>query len=191
MPRLSKETTRAKLRDALVAEVVENGISSVNVAGVIARAKVSAGTVYVHFENKDDMLRQVYMELKADFHSTITEQRDEAESAQLVRNMWFAMFDFVRARPQDFLFLEYANAAKILLPEQQAIADGYADDIAALLQRGVDDGTLADLEPRLLSLLLVAPAMQLARSAVLSGQAISETLIEQTFERVWLSIAKH
>jgi hypothetical protein len=49
---------------------------------------------------------------------------------------------------------------------------------------------LADLDTSLLSLLLVAPAMQLARSAVLSGQKIPETLIEQTFERVWLSIAK-
>ena len=61
MPRLSKSETREKLRDALVAEVVENGISSLNVAGIVSRAKVSAGTIYVHFENKDDMLRKVYM----------------------------------------------------------------------------------------------------------------------------------
>ena len=74
--------------------------------------------------------------------------------------------------------------AKVVFP------DKYAADIAALLKRGGDDGTLADLDTSLLSLLLVAPAMQLARSAVLSGQKIPETLIEQTFERVWLSIAK-
>lgn len=191
MPRLSKEETRKKLRDALVAEVVENGISSVNVAGIVKRAKVSAGTVYVHFENKDDMLRQVFLELKTEFHNAVTEHRGATDSAQLVRGMWFAMFRFVRARPHDFLFLEYANAAKILLPEQQAVADGYAADIAALLQRGVDDGTLADLETSLLSLLLVAPAMQLARSAVLSGQPIPDPLIEQTFDRVWLAIAKN
>ena len=190
MPRMSKSETREKLRDALVAEVVENGISSLNVAGIVARAKASAGTVYVHFENKDDMLRKVYMELKADFHHTVTKHQVETDSAQLVRNMWFAMFDFVRIRPQDFLFLDYASAAKILSPEQQAITDKYAADIAALLKRGVDDGTLADLDTSLLSLLLVAPAMQLARSAVLSGQKTPETLIEQTFERVWLSIAK-
>jgi AcrR family transcriptional regulator len=190
MPRLTKKETRIKLRDALVAEVVENGISALNVAGIVTRAKVSAGTVYVHFENKDDMLRQVYMELKADFHSAITENQGATDSAQLVRDMWFAMFDFVRTRPQDFLFLDYASAAKILSPEQQEITDKYAAEIAALLKRGVDDATLADLDTSLLSLLLVAPAMQLARSAVLSGQAIPETLIEQTFERVWLSIAK-
>ena len=67
------------------------------------------------------------------------------------------MFDFVRIRPQDFLFLDYVSAAKILSPEQQAITDKYAADIAVLLKRGVDDGTLADLDTSLLSLLLVAP----------------------------------
>ncbi|MBT0956410.1 TetR/AcrR family transcriptional regulator [Alphaproteobacteria bacterium KMM 3653] len=175
----------------MVAEVVENGISALNVAGIVTRAKVSAGTIYVHFDTKDDMLRQVYLEVKAEFHSTITAQRNTAQSAQLVRDMWFAMFDFVRSRPADFLFLEYASSAKILLPEQQAITDGYAADIAALLKRGVDDGTLADLDTSLLSLLLVAPAMQLARRAVLSDEAVSDSLIEQTFSRVWLSIAKH
>ncbi|MBT2131116.1 TetR/AcrR family transcriptional regulator [Aliiroseovarius lamellibrachiae] len=191
MARLSKNDTRKKLRDALVAEVVENGISSVNIARIVERAKVSAGTVYVHFENKDDMLRQIYIELKAEFHGSITQHRAETDSARLVREMWFGMFRFVRDRPHDFLFLDYAAAAKILLPEQQVISDGYADDIAALLRRGVDDGTLADLDPGLLSLLLVAPAMQLARGAVLSGQQIPEPLIAKAFDRVWLSIANH
>lgn len=189
MPRLSKDATRTKLRDALVAEVVENGISSVSIARIVARAKVSAGTVYVHFKSKDDMLRQVYLELKAEFHDCVTKHREATDSAGLVRSMWTDMFRFVRERPRDFLFLDYANAAKILLPEQQAIADGYAQDVASLLRRGIDDGTLADLETSLLSLLLLAPAMQLARGAVISGTPIPDELIEQTFDRVWLSIS--
>ncbi|MCK0122156.1 TetR/AcrR family transcriptional regulator [Loktanella sp. F6476L] len=191
MPKPTKPVTRTKIRDALVAEVVEKGIAAVNVAGIVKRAKISAGTVYVHFENKDDMLRQVYMELKAEFHSAITEDGNATDSTQRVRNMWFAMFRFVRERPQDFLFLEYANAAKILSPDEQATVDGFAKDIAARLKRGVDDGTLVDLDTGLLSLLLVAPAMQLARRAVLSGEPIPENLIVQTFDRVWLSIAKN
>lgn len=188
MPKTSKDATRSRLRNALVEEVVENGISSVNIARIVERAKVSAGTVYVHFKSKDDMLRQVYLQLKAEFHDCVTKHRDEADSAKLVRYMWFDMFHFVRERPQDFLFLDYANAARILTPEQQTKAEDYAKDIASLLGRGVQDGTLADLDTGLLSLLLVAPAMQLARKAVISGKPIPDALIKQTFERVWLSI---
>ena len=180
---------RKKLQDALVAEVVENGIASVNVTRIVNRAKVSAGTVYVHFENKDDMLRKVYLQLKADFHGYVIRHRDETDTIKMVRFMWFDMFDFVQERPQDFLFLEHANAAKILSPDQQAVADEYIEDIGALLRRGVDDGTLAPLDTELLSLLLVAPARQLARSAVISERSINPEIISQTFDRVWLSIA--
>ncbi|MDV7142456.1 TetR/AcrR family transcriptional regulator [Tropicimonas sp. TH_r6] len=135
------------------------------------------------------MLQKVYLEVKTEFHERVTASRNAPESATMIRQMWFDMFDFVAAQPRDFLFLEYGSAAKILTPEQQSIADGFAEDIAALLKRGADDGTLAPLEPRILSLLLVAPAMQLARSAVLSGKDIPRDMVEQTFDRVWRAIA--
>ncbi|GLQ35660.1 hypothetical protein GCM10007939_19430 [Amylibacter marinus] len=191
MPRTSKDITRKKLQDALVIEVVENGIAAVNITRIVNRAKVSAGTVYVHFENKDDMLRQIYLQLKADFHSYATRHRDETDSAKMVRYMWFDMFEFVRERPQDFLFLEHASAAEILLPDQVSIVTQYIEDINTLLRRGVDDGTLAPLDIELLSLLLLAPARQLARQTVISGPPITLDIISQTFDRVWLSIANH
>lgn len=190
MPR-SGDMTRQKLRDALVAEAVEKGIAAVSVAGVVKRAKVSAGTIYVHFDSKEDMLRQFYLQLKSDFHSCLTRHRDEPDTFKMVRHMWFDMFAFVQDRPKDFLFLDYANAAKLLPPEQQAVADGYTADIAALLRRGVTDGTLAPLDDAVLSLLVVAPAMQLARSAVIAGQTVSHDLLDRVFARVWLSIANH
>ncbi|SNT38873.1 TetR/AcrR family transcriptional regulator [Tropicimonas sediminicola] len=189
MPRMTKDQTYQKLRRAVVEEAVEKGFAGTGVAGVVNRAKVSAGTIYVHFENKDEMLRRVYLELKAEFHDRVTEPRGEPDTRTMIHGMWRAMFDFVREDPKAFLFLEFGNAAGILTPEQKAITDGYARDIADLLQRGVDDGTLAPLDSGLLSLLLVAPALQLARGAALAGRPITDDIVEQTFERVWLSIA--
>lgn len=72
---------------------------------------------------------------------------------------------------------------------QLRIADGFAEDIGALLRRGIDDGKLPPLDRRILSLLLVAPAMQPARRAALSGETLPTNTIDQTFERVWLSLA--
>lgn len=189
MPRTTKPETRRKLRAAVVAEAVEHGVGAVSVAGVVKRAHVSAGTVYVHFANKDDMLRAVYMEIKAEFHAAATQPRDIADPVEMIRAMWTNLFAFVEAHPQELLFLEFGSAAKILTPEQQAVADGYAAEIAGLLRRGVEAGVLAPLDPEILSLLLVAPAMQLARRAILTGAVLSKTTIDKTFERVWLSIA--
>lgn len=192
MARTTKDETRQKLRHAVVAEAVEKGFGAVSVAGVVARANVSAGTVYVHFENKDQMLRDIYMEIKTEFHTTLMRDDKNGQGAQnsktKIRNMWFDMFEFLSHSPLDLLFLEYGNAAKILTRAQQGVVDGFAKDIADILRAAVNDGTLAPLDPKILSLLLLAPAMQMSRGAALRGETIAQSTIQNTFDRVWLSI---
>lgn len=189
MPRLTKTETRKKMRDAVVAEVIESGFGAISVGGVVKRAKVSAGTVYVHFENKDDMLQKVFLEIKSEFHDIMMQAREEETAPGMIRRMWFDMFAFVSAHPSDFLFLEYGNSAHILTEAQEADAARMSSEIAEMLLMGVQDGTLADLDASIISLLLVSPASQLARSAVLTGVEIDPKIVELVFERVWLSIA--
>lgn len=188
MPRTTKETTRKKLRQAVVAEAVENGFGALSVGGVVQRAKVSAGTVYVHFNTKEDMLQQVFLEIKREFHEIMLQSREEKTSEAMIRRMWFDMFEFVAKQPQDFLFLEYGNSARFLTKEQELETQTMYGEINALLQQGVDDGTLEKLDIGLISMLLVAPAMQLARSAVLKSKQLPHSLVETTFARVWRSI---
>jgi len=90
-----KDKTRAKLREAVVAEAVEQGFGAVSISGVVQRAQVSAGTVYVHFKNKDDLLQQVFLEIKREFHAIMMRALNERQSDQIIRRMWFDMFDFV------------------------------------------------------------------------------------------------
>jgi len=189
MPRLTKDQTRSKLRNAVVAEAIERGFSATSVAGVVKRAKVSAGTVYVHFENKDGMLQKVFLEIKTEFHATMVGAKAEANSADMIRRMWFDMFAFVGKQPSDFLYLEYGNSARILTPAQEEQTLKMTAEISEMLQQGINDGTLADIGVETLSLLLVAPAMQLARRAVLSNQPISTATTELVFERIWRAIA--
>lgn len=189
MPRMTKDQTRRKLRDAVVAEVVERGFGALSVSGVVERAKVSAGTVYVHFKSKNDMLQKVFLEIKSEFHDIMVQAGSEPNSAAMVRRMWFDMFEFVAAHPSDFLFLEYSASARFLTPEQELYVEGLYTEVSDMLRAGIDDGILADLDPATISLLLVAPAMQLARSTVLTDTKVSQEKVELVFARVWRSIA--
>lgn len=189
MARLPKEQVRANIRDAVVQETIENGIGALSVGAVVKRAKISAGTIYLHFESKEDMLQQVYLEIKSEFHAITVAAKEETDSAAMIRRMWFSMFDFVTDHPEDFLFIEYAGAAHVLTPEQTKTTHHMQVEISAMLQRAVDDGTLAPLPIDTLIVLLVAPAMQLARSAVLGGNPVPKETVTLTFDRVWLSIS--
>jgi len=190
MPDNRKEKTRAKLRDAVVSETIEQGFGAVSISGVVKRAQVSAGTVYVHYETKDDMLQKVFLEIKREFHAILLLAQDELQSDGLIRRLWFDVIHFASERPSDFLFLEYGSAAHFLTAEQKSEIDSMHDEINTMVQRGVNDGTLVPLDISMVSLLLIAPAMQLARSAALTTESsIPADTIEQLFEQVWRSIA--
>ncbi|MGV8984693.1 MAG: hypothetical protein ACOH2H_00190 [Cypionkella sp.] len=62
-------------------------------------------------------------------------------------------------------------------------------DIAAMLQWAVEGGTLADLPVSIVTILLVAPAMHMARGIALRRTALSPDEVQRMFERVWLLIA--
>lgn len=187
---MTKDQTRKKLRDAVVAEAIEHGFSATSVAGVVQRAGTSAGTVYVHFRSKEDMLQKVFLEIKNEFHATMMDAQGATNSASMVEQMWINMFAFVRAQPADFLYLEFGNSARILTPSQEQDAARMTAEIAQMLQTGIDDGTLADVGVDVISLLLVSPALQLARQSVQHGRAIPQSTIDIMFDRVWRAIAR-
>lgn len=112
------------------------------VSAVVKRTEVSAWAIYVHYENKENMLAKVYMDVKAELHARVTDG------------------------------LDTTCTAKLLTLDQQRAVDGYTEDIGAVLQRGIDDGILAPLDRGLLTLMLTAPAERLARRAILSGDKI-------------------
>lgn len=190
MPRPNKGQIQTRLRTAIVDDVAKHGIGALSMLSVAKRARVSAGTIYLHFANKEDMLQQVYLQIKQDVHARIMQAENAPNCTLMVRDMWYHLFDFVRDHPNDFLFVEYAGAAQVLSPDQAQIITHHQRDIQQLIQRAIDDKVLADIPVRLLGVLLIAPAMHLARQALLHGLPPSQQDIDQTFAQVWQSVSR-
>lgn len=189
MKRPTPDETREKIRNALVRVVARNGIGATSVNDVAREAGVSAGTIYLHFKDKTDLLQQVYLTIKTEFHALMTAAAEEPNSEEMIRRMWRDMFNFVSAHPLDFMFIEYAGAAQVLNAEQAQRIAAFQPEIAAMLQRAIDDGTLAPLPVETVTTLLVAPAMHLARMQAVSGKPIDAERRDLTFARVWMAIA--
>lgn len=189
MKRPSRDVVKERIRSGLVRVVAKQGIGGTSIGAVAKEAGVSAGTIYLHFEDKPDLLQKVYLQIKAEFHSIMVAAKCEADSKTMIRRMWRDMFKFTTAHPLDFLFIEYAGAAQVLTEDQARHVAGFQVEIAAMLQRAIDDGTLARLPVATVTTLLVAPAMHLARMSALSNVPVDPSQLDLTFDRIWISIA--
>jgi AcrR family transcriptional regulator len=186
------QMTRPDPTDQIKAAVVQiatsKGMGAANMADIAKLAKVSPGTLYLRFKNKEDMLQKTYLAIKTDFHATLMQAAKAGNSTAILNAMWMQLFGFLQTRPLDFLFLEYAGAAQILTPDQKAQTAPLQAEIDALIQTAIDDGTLRQMPLGVAINLLIGPAMQLARRAAMAGQPATAAEIDLTFTTIWAAI---
>ncbi|MEM9967605.1 MAG: TetR/AcrR family transcriptional regulator [Pseudomonadota bacterium] len=188
MARPSKDEIQFKIQQAVVEIVVKNGVGAASVGEIAKHARVSAGTIYLHYDNKEDMLRKVYMQIKTQFHELMVASSAEASSAEMIKRMWFDMFAFAETHPLDFQFIEDAGMIATLTADQRLRVAAMGGAINDLVQRAIDDRTLDDMPVGVAVNLLMGPAILLAKRQAHTATAASQDILNQTFERVWRAV---
>lgn len=80
--------TRRVLTDAFLDLIVERPYDEISVADVIERAGVGRSTFYLHYGNKDDILRQSLFPAFETLAETLSERRDPARLVFWVETFW-------------------------------------------------------------------------------------------------------
>ncbi len=186
------ENKRLAIRNAVVSDVIEVGLSGTSMTRIAAAANLSPGTIYLYYPNKDALLQQVFIEIKSAMHEKLMQAFEPGDSsAEKIRNLWFAMFAYLVEKPRDFAFHETINAAQILTPQQQSKMAGMAQDIRTILNDAVDDGTLKPAPVESILAVLMAPALHLARRSALADQPVRQEVAEHCFDMIWSGISNH
>ncbi|MEM5494257.1 TetR/AcrR family transcriptional regulator [Hoeflea sp. AS16] len=187
MKRPSKDAVHERIVRAVIETVAAQGIGATSMASVARAAKVSAGTLYLHFASKEEMLQSVYLKLKRGFHAKLMASAT-GEPRQAIAGMWRALVDFQQDQPDAFLFLEYAGAAQVLTPEQKAEVAPLQGEVNAVIEHAIASGAISVPSVQVAANLLIGPAMQLARTHALAGTPVPEAEANQTFDRIWLGL---
>ncbi len=185
MKRPTKEQVQDRIVKAVIETVAQQGIGATSMALVARAAQVSAGTLYLHFTSKEDMLQQVYLRLKHAFHADLMSASAAPTHRDAICGMWWAVLEFHKKNPDGLLFLEYAGAAQVLTQEQKNQVAPLQDDVHAVLQRAIDDKAMTPPSLEVAVNLLIGPALHLARKYALTKERIPAPEAQQTFDRVW------
>lgn len=181
---------RQAIRDAVISVVIEGGLANVSVSKIAKRAGVSPGTIYLYFSNKEELIQQTYLDIKTDWFAAMFDAANSAEdSATKIRNMWFALFDFVVAHPNEFLFSETVGAAHLIDAANEASIAKKIQKLEGVMTKAIKDGTLAKAPVASIQAVLMAPAVQLAKTAARDKKKVKPALLRDTFDIVWKGLA--
>jgi AcrR family transcriptional regulator len=147
---------RKEVGDALVREAVmdaaikvlrDKGLSGLTMDAVSEAAGVAKGTLYNYFKNKDELLEAVDERLFRPLKEALDELLSNKQSAvlEIIETMVHAVLDFVE-RDRSILFLLHECPS---LDQTRARHElEFVEDVAALIQRGIDQGELREQDPK-------------------------------------------
>jgi len=147
------EETRTRILASALDCFARRGYEASGVAEICQAAGVSKGAFYYHFEGKQALFQSLLSAWLADLELSLTHAASGAKSVpeRLMKMAHMAQGIFRSDNPQAPLFLEFWSQASRDPAIRQAVIAPYRsfqDYFAALIQQGINEGSLQPVEAR-------------------------------------------
>ncbi|AHF08702.1 TetR/AcrR family transcriptional regulator [Desulfitobacterium metallireducens] len=192
MARLKPEDTRQKIMDSAQRLFVERGYFNTVIPDIVRDSKISIGSIYHHFSNKQDLAKALYEETLQSFTREMHSCTDPLTD---VKNKLYAMVQFIYTLCEDSpIQMEYMLFVRHneIFPEQVPIC--LSEPFQAVeewIEDGIASGDVIPGQPLLLAGVFmggILKVVELKLRGVLK-EPLPE-VVDKTFTLAWRSIAK-
>lgn len=174
---------------AAIELINEIGLAGTSMSKIAKKAGVSAATIYVYFENKEDMIKKLFLTVKADMHQKLLLGIDgslptEAACKQLLKNY----MNYLLRNKDYFLFFEqFINSPLIqkLCGEESALV---SRPIREFFDKGKNQNVIKPIDTKLLFIYAFSPLIQIAKRHINGDFALDEQLVDEIIQMSWDSI---
>lgn len=159
--------TRAKLMHAAAGIVARDGMAAATTAAIAAEAGVAEGTLYRHFESKDDLLIAAYRQMKQEMFIDAAGGLDTTIAPpERLKQTWRAIYLAYRANKDAFAFGQRFAESALAEREGGEAGRAVARMVGDLRKAGIASGDFKNLPPDLLGSLFMAPITYLLKAEI-------------------------
>ncbi|MFC5271102.1 TetR/AcrR family transcriptional regulator [Adhaeribacter terreus] len=172
--------------------VRENGFHGTPMSLVAKKAGVAAGTIYHYFESKDALIIALHGYLRSQMFKVMVESDDEQQDYKSrFFAFWKKHYQFYVQNPNALYFIEqFVNSPYYeRCPEKEN--DRCQNIISNFVKTGIDDGTLKQMNLKLMSILVHSSVVTTAKIYLTKKVDIGDAELHQVAQLVWDGIKNH
>lgn len=189
--RQKDEAKREAITRSIVSLINEIGFVDISMSKIAKATGISPSTLYVYYENKEDMFRKIYLEVKRRMIELCGEGLDpEAPVEASVRMLCSNLLKYMMEHTDEFLFIEQACNSPLVTPELVAELDEYNRTTVGIFQRGIDDGVLKHASPVLLISFCYYPIQQIFKEWRKVGSLLLDVDFDMVFQMCWDAVRR-
>jgi len=180
-------------RNALIKATIElvnnNGFHATPMSMIAKMAKVSPATIYLYFENKQDLVNKTYIEVKAQYTSYVFANYNEMLSvAHGFENIWNRIANFKLKESENAMFLAQCDNTPMIDEPSRQEGIKHLQPLLDLWERGKKEGVIKPISNYLLYAYAINPLSFLMMAQKRDAFILNETHLEAAYQSAWDSI---
>lgn len=187
--RTKDEEKKTALFEATVKTVNEMGFVAASVSKIAKVAGVSPATLYVYHENKEELLVSSYLKIKKDFSRVMLENFDPSLPIRdILKNLWLTVSDYIAKHQAYFRFADQFANSPYRTRVNQEMVEQYFAPIIEVLQWGIEQKIIKNVELDVLTAFLLYPLLALTNPGICTKFEQTSGNIESAFTLAWDAI---
>ena len=180
---------RQALVDATIKLVNEDGFHNAPMSKIAKTAGVSPATIYLYFENKQDLVNKVFIEVKEIFTTYIFEAYDkEMNVEEGFELIWRRISFFKLKQCKEAMFLMHCNFNPIIDEKIRKEGIIHLQPLLDLWQRGKEEGIIKPISNYLLFAYAITPLSTILMMQQLGIYTIKTSDIDEGYKVAWDAI---
>lgn len=188
--RTKSNEKRIALLNATLHLVNNNGFHDAPMSKIAKIAGVSPATIYIYFENKQDLINQLYLETKASFSDEAFQDYSENLSVQKgFEKIWRNIAHFKINQVNEADFLSQCDNINTMIDEasrQEGLKN--LQPLLDLWERGQKEGIIKNISPFLLYAFTIYPLAFLMTMQKRNDFELTNDKMTEAYDAAWNSI---
>ena len=159
--RVKDENKQQRIKEAMVSLILREGIDGTSISKIAKEAGVSAATIYVYYENKEEMLAEIFREYAHLPYQYILQCiRPEMTGDELIETMVRSCYAFSMEHEEVFSFVEQCSRCPTL--SERVCDKDCSDDLLKMIHSYQEAGVMKRCSDWNMAAVLFAPVRWLA-----------------------------
>lgn len=172
--------------DATIQLVNEIGFAETSISKIAKKANVSAATIYIYHENKEDLLLKTYLKVKGKMSKSMLQGFDDTRSVkERFESIIRKYVEFIYTHKDYFLFLEQIMNSP--LPQKWCLDETASlfQPIFEMFETGKKQNILKAEDVDMLIVYSILPVAELAKSHLKNGTRFGNRELEAAIVMSW------
>lgn len=180
-------------RNALIKATMElvnnNGFHATPMSKIAKMANVSPATIYLYFENKQDLVNKTYIEVKAKYSEyAFTDYKDTMPVENGFEHIWRRIAAFKLNHCENAMFLAQCDNTPVIDEPSLQAGIKHLQPLLDLWARGKQEGIIKPMSDYLLYAYTINPLSFLMTSQKRGVFKLDKKEIEDAYQSAWSSI---